>query len=136
MAKNRDAFLGGKRARIEIIPMIDIMMFLLVFFVMATLKMMTGANLQLTLPDSSTADTLPPQPVLLGVRADGTATLNGRAMDRAHIQAELARLDAAATKPAIVIAGDKGVSSELLIDTMNLAQQAGASQISIATEQN
>lgn len=136
MAKNRDAFLGGKRARIEIIPMIDIMMFLLVFFVMATLKMIAGANLHLTLPDSSTSGTLPPQPVLLGVKADGSATLNGHEMDRAHIEAELMRLNATGTKPSVVIAGDKSVSSELLIDAMNLVQHAGLAQVSIATQQN
>lgn len=135
MSKHHDAFLGGKRARIEIIPMIDIMMFLLVFFVMATLKMMSGANLDLTLPDSTTAGKLPEQPVLIGVRADGVATLNGQRMDRAHLEAALVRLSASKDKRSVVIAGDQGVSSELLIDTMNLAQKAGVSRISIATQQ-
>ncbi|WP_321792719.1 biopolymer transporter ExbD [Burkholderia pyrrocinia] len=135
MRKNRDAFLGGKRARIEIIPMIDIMMFLLVFFVMATLKMMSGANLDVTLPDSTTAGRLPDSPVLIGVRADGIATINGQRMDRAHLESALMKLGQAQDKRPLVIAGDKDVSSELLIDTMNLAQHAGVSRISIAAEQ-
>lgn len=135
MNKRHDAFLGGKRARIEIIPMIDIMMFLLVFFVMATLKMMSGANLSLTLPDSTTANRLPEQPLLIGVRADGVATLNGQRMSRGQLEAALIRLSGTGDKRSVVIAGDKGVSSELLIDTMNLAQQAGVSRVSIATQQ-
>jgi len=135
MSKNREAFLGGKRARIEIIPMIDIMMFLLVFFVMATLKMMSGANLELSLPESTTASRLPEDPVLLGVRADGTATFNGQAMDRTALASALSGLAHSGQPRPIVVAGDKDVSSELLIDIMNLAQQAGVSRISIATQQ-
>ena len=48
-----------KRARIEIIPMIDIMLFLLVFFVMLTLKMIPTTGHTTKLPVSSTAESLP-----------------------------------------------------------------------------
>ena len=59
MRNHRSHYLGAEeKARIEIIPMIDIMMFLLVFFMLATLKMIQGAGIKLDLPQSSTAEQL------------------------------------------------------------------------------
>ncbi|MBU2842851.1 ExbD/TolR family protein, partial [Acidithiobacillus thiooxidans] len=41
-----------KKGRVEIIPMIDIMLFLLVFFIMITLQMIPDKGLNLQLPTS------------------------------------------------------------------------------------
>jgi len=54
MRKRRD-LLERERPRLEIIPMIDIMMFLLVFFVMIVLKMIPDSGVTLSLPGASTA---------------------------------------------------------------------------------
>ncbi|MGC9161864.1 ExbD/TolR family protein, partial [Acidithiobacillus sp.] len=48
-----------KKGRVEIIPMIDIMLFLLVFFIMITLQMIPNSGLNLQLPQSSQAKQLP-----------------------------------------------------------------------------
>ena len=48
-------FFVEKKGRIEIIPMIDIMFFLLVFFVMITLRMIPATGIASKLPRSSTA---------------------------------------------------------------------------------
>ncbi len=46
MRNSRRHYFGADaKARIEIIPMIDIMMFLLVFFMIITLKMIEGAGI-------------------------------------------------------------------------------------------
>ena len=51
-----------KKARIEIIPMIDTMFFLLVFFMIATLSMTLQKGMPVNLPKaSSTTDDLPEQ---------------------------------------------------------------------------
>ena len=47
-------FFEKKKGRIEIIPMIDIMFFLLVFFVMITLRMIPATGIASKLPRSST----------------------------------------------------------------------------------
>ena len=48
-----------KKARIEVVPMIDIMFFLLVFFIMVALKMIPSTGLPAKLPGSATAQDLP-----------------------------------------------------------------------------
>ena len=51
----------NKKARIEIIPMIDVMMFLLVFFVLLSLNVIPALGVKTALPSSSVAKDLQTQ---------------------------------------------------------------------------
>ena len=130
MQKQRSYFMG-KRPRIEIIPMIDIMMFLLVFFIMITLKMIASATLKIDLPAAATADALPDTRVLIGIQNDGLAAVEGVKMSRADILTVLKRAQASSRNVDVVLALDKDVSAELLVDAMKLAQEAGISSVGI-----
>jgi biopolymer transport protein ExbD len=130
MEKQR-AFFAGKRPRIEIIPMIDIMMFLLVFFIMITLKMIASSTLKIDLPGATTVDNLPETRVLIGVQNDGLAAIDGVKMSRSDIQIVLKRLKAGTRPVEVVIAGDKDVSMELLVDAMKMVQAEGISSVGI-----
>ena len=125
------AYFTARRPRIEIIPMIDIMMFLLVFFIMITLKMIAGATLKIDLPKAATADALPDARVLIGVQNDGLAAIDGVKMSRDDILTVLKRVQASGRKVDVVLALDKDVSAELLVDAMKLAQQAGVNSVGI-----
>ena len=46
---------GGKRARIEIIPLIDIIFFLLATFIMVSLSMSKNQGVQVALPTAASA---------------------------------------------------------------------------------
>ncbi len=130
MPKQR-AYFTARRPRIEIIPMIDIMMFLLVFFIMITLKMIAGATLKIDLPKAATADALPDTRVLIGVQNDGLAAIDGVKMSRDDILTVLKRVQASGRNVDVVLALDKDVSAELLVDAMKLAQQAGINSVGI-----
>lgn len=130
MQKQR-AYFMGKRPRIEIIPMIDIMMFLLVFFIMITLKMIASATLKIDLPAAATADALPDTRILIGVQNDGLAAVEGVKMSRADILTVLKRAQAQSREVDVVLALDKDVSAELLVDAMKVAQEAGISSVGI-----
>lgn len=130
MPKQR-AYFTARRPRIEIIPMIDIMMFLLVFFIMITLKMIAGATLKIDLPKAVTADALPDTRVLIGVQNDGLAAVDGVKMSRDDILTVLKRVQTSGRNVDVVLALDKDVSAELLVDAMKLAQQAGINSVGI-----
>lgn len=124
-------YFTARRPRIEIIPMIDIMMFLLVFFIMITLKMIAGATLKIDLPKAATADALPDARVLIGVQNDGLAAVDGVKMSREDILTVLKRIQASGRNVDVVLAMDKDVSAELMVDAMKLAQQAGINSVGI-----
>ena len=54
--RNRNSYLEAERPRVEVIPMIDIMMFLLVFFVVLSVNMIAGTGVDMNLPGSKTTE--------------------------------------------------------------------------------
>ena len=56
---------GRKRARIEIIPLIDIIFFLLATFIMVSLSMTKNQGVQVALPTAGTAASLGDQAVMV-----------------------------------------------------------------------
>ena len=131
MARGRQ-YLEVDRARIEIIPMIDIMMFLLVFFMIVTLRMIAGSGIQLDLPGSATTQKLSPEQVTIGVQRDGTMYVDGKPIGAAELRASLAQAKRS-KRVEVVIAGDKGISLETLIGVLDIVRSAGITAVGLAT---
>ncbi|ALP67568.1 MULTISPECIES: ExbD/TolR family protein [Paraburkholderia] len=135
MRNHRSHYLGGEeKARIEIIPMIDIMMFLLVFFMLATLKMIQGAGIKLDLPQSSTAEQLQQTvKVSIGVTKNDELYLDAKQVTPTELTARLEGLVHDAKKVDVAIAGDEGTSYKNIVKVMDLVRAAGISSVALAT---
>ena len=133
MRNSRSHYFGAdEKARIEIIPMIDIMMFLLVFFMIITLKMIEGAGITLELPKAASAQKLQAAQIVVGVMPDGRIVLEGIQVSEQQL---LARLRAARTldKVDVVIAGDKSTSYQAIIKVMDVVRAAGIDAVALTT---
>lgn len=135
MRNHRSHYLGNEeKTRIEIIPMIDIMMFLLVFFMLATLKMIQGAGIKLDLPQSSTAEALQKTvKVSIGVTKDNLLYMDAKPVSEAALTDALKGLVGANEKVDVAIAGDEGTSYKNIIKVMDLVRQAGISSVALVT---
>ncbi|MGF6753385.1 ExbD/TolR family protein [Paraburkholderia sp. GAS334] len=135
MRNHRSHYLGGEeKARIEIIPMIDIMMFLLVFFMLATLKMIQGAGIKLDLPQSSTAEQLQQTvKVSIGVTKTDQLYLDAKEVSPEELTTHLQGLVHDAKKVDVAIAGDEGTSYKNIVKVMDLVRAAGISSVALAT---
>ena len=122
-----------RKGRVEIIPMIDIMLFLLVFFIMITLQMIPDKGLNLQLPASSQAKLLPHPHYTINIEKDGTVTVKGHHYDLAGLQQLLAS-DGNPGKTQITIAADKAVPFQDFVHVMDACQKAGVSDIGIAAK--
>lgn len=123
-----------RKARVEIIPMIDVMMFLLVFFVLISLNVIPALGLKTHLPSSSTAQDLKPQSkavITIGlhdvIQVDGVATPLPGLVER------LNQLRKEGEKLNLIINSDRGVEVQRLVDVMDTLKQGGFESISIAT---
>ncbi|MBC8736709.1 biopolymer transporter ExbD [Paraburkholderia sp. UCT31] len=126
-------YFEARKARIEIIPMIDIMFFLLVFFIMITLHMIPNAGLRSQLPSSATAQALPPPQVTVTLATDGSLSVDGRTLSLAQLTTLLAaRTDVAHT--VVTIAGSKQAQIQHLVSVMDACRAAGVSQIALAAQ--
>lgn len=119
-----------KKARIEIIPMIDIMLFLLVFFIMITMHMIPTTGVSSNLATSSTASELPHPKVLVSVDAAGLITVAGQTMTPDQLTSRLQAGDPAHT--LVTIAGVKDTSLQQMMAVMDACRKAGVTKIGIA----
>src|SRR5882757_3950300 len=95
---------GRKRARIEIIPLIDIIFFLLATFIMVSLSMSKNQGVQVALPTASSAASLGDQSdqdkaVTLGVTAKGDVFYNKEKITFAQLPLKLQTLKSTSKDP-------------------------------------
>lgn len=123
-----------KRARIEIIPMIDTIFFLLVFFMMASLAMTTAKGMPVNLPKASAATERPVVKVVLTLTESGRYYID---KDQVHF-GDVYRIlqDRLKDNPSavVVINCDKAQPWERGIQLADEAKRAGARYLTIATE--
>ena len=129
----RPGYFEAGKPRVEVIPMIDIMMFLLVFFVLITLKMIAGTGVAMELPASATTQELKNSTITIGVTRDGETVIDGNAVSGEELKAKLLELkkDKAID---VVLAGDKDASLQTLLKAMDAVRAAGINSVGIAAK--
>jgi len=132
MRRRRD-LLERERPRLEIVPMIDIMMFLLVFFVMIVLRMIPDSGVTLALPGASTAQSLPHTDVVIVIDQSGAMHVKDQIVSADALENYLNTVKAT-NDTDVIVAGDKGTTLQQLMSVMDLARKAGITNIGIATK--
>lgn len=119
-----------RKARIEIVPMIDIMFFLLVFFVMITLRMIPANGIASQLPSSGTAEQMPHPDIVVALKEDGSVFMNDRAVSLKELTRQLAAGNVA--KTSVTIAGAATASVQQLMAVIDACRSAGVTQVGLA----
>ncbi|MAF06033.1 ExbD/TolR family protein [Herbaspirillum huttiense] len=123
-----------RKARVEIIPMIDVMMFLLVFFVLISLNVIPALGLKTQLPSSSTAQDLKPQTkAVITIAKEDVIQVDGENTTLDALTARLDKLRKDGEKLNLIINSDRGVEVQRLVDVMDTLKKGGFDSISIAT---
>ncbi len=122
-----------RKARIEIIPMIDVMLFLLVFFIIVTLQMIPDAGVTMQLPTTSQVQQLPHPKFIVNVLADGTIKVKNTVMTPDELTAMFAA-DGDPTKTEVTIAADKASAFQHFMTVIDAARKANVTDIGIASQ--
>ncbi len=123
-----------KKARIEIIPMIDTIFFLLVFFMVASLAMSTAKGMPVNLPRASAATERPVVKVVLTLTASGSYYVDKQSVGFEQIGGILKDRLRDNPRAVVVINCDKAQSWRKGIELADEAKRAGARFLTIATE--
>ena len=123
-----------KKARIEIIPMIDTIFFLLVFFMISTLSMAHYSGLPVNLPKAATGQQPPSESAALTVGADGKITIDKQEVARDRIHATLQKRLEKNPELLVLINADERVEHGLVVEVMDQARQAGVAKMAIAVK--
>jgi biopolymer transport protein ExbD len=122
-----------RKARIEIIPMIDTMFFLLVFFMVATLTMTMQRGIQVNLPHAATAKDEIKQIVTLTLTKEGKLYFDKDEINSpAEIQSRLALMGNRVAEISVVINADKAVEHGRVIEAMDAVRKSNVTKIAVA----
>ncbi len=129
--RTRGGYFDANRPRVEVIPMIDIMMFLLVFFVVISLNMIAGSGVLMEIPGSRTTQQLKISTITVGVTKDGKVVVAGKPLNPDQLKARLNALKKDGPVD-VVLAGDKDVPLQMLLGVMDTIRGSGISSVGIA----
>lgn len=125
-----------KRARIEIIPMIDVIFFLLVFFMVSSLAMTKINSLPVNLPKTSTSPEALKQNVILTVKKDGSIFVNKAPVTLESLGTQLQYEMHDRPQDVVVVNADEGTQYGWVIQVMDRAKKIGVRKFALATEPN
>jgi len=120
----------SKRGRIEIIPMIDVMFFLLATFILTSLAMQRVNALHIDLPQGHAQTLSQSQPVTLAIDAANRLFIDGRPVRLDEVTAGIKR--AIRADGNLVVAADDHAAHGVVVQAMLAARNGGAVHFLVA----
>ena len=118
---------------INMTPLVDVMLVLLIIFIITVPVMKHAVNIDLPRASSEPEQTKP-QNILFTVAADGSYFWNEQKIDDTELKSRLAAEAAKEPQPELHIRGDKAVRYERVEQVMSAAREAGVHKIGFVTE--
>ncbi|HEY0122080.1 MAG TPA: protein TolR [Rhizobium sp.] len=125
---------GGPIADINVTPLVDVMLVLLIIFMVAAPMMTSGVPIDLpqTQAGALNAQT---QPITISIKADGQVFLQETQIDAADIAAKLQAIATTGYNERIFVRGDGKAPYGVIADVMSRIQEAGYKNIGLVTQQ-
>ena len=115
--------------RVMLIPMIDVIFFLLVFFMLFTTFRTHESGISIDLPQTSSAQTRDAGEVIITVNNAGSMFYNGRLVSESMLQSSLREALRDDPRTMVIVRADRNAVWEYVFKAMDLARQVGASRL-------
>ncbi|MGE0118955.1 MAG: ExbD/TolR family protein [Dongiaceae bacterium] len=120
-------------ADINVTPLVDVMLVLLIIFMVAAPLMMVGVPLQL--PKTSATPIGPPrEPVIVSVTRDGAVYLGEEPLTMTELQPRLAALAPQDPETTVYVRGDQALAYGRVMEVIALVNQSGFTKVSLIAE--
>ncbi len=118
---------------INMTPLIDVMLVLLIVFILAVPTMHSAVPL--TLPHaSSAAPQQPVEPVRLDIDAQGRTYWNGKAVDEDALKVQAQQAATLDPQPVVRLSGDRAVAYERVLQTLSTLQGSGLTKVNFIAQ--
>lgn len=133
MKNKRYASADGEDHGIDLAPMLDFVLNLLIFFIITT-SFIKEAGVTIVRPNASTAENREDGNILVALRPNGEVWMERHRVDMREVRGAIERLHIERPDDTVVILADKSSSAGLLAKVMDEVRQGGITEISIAAE--
>ena len=120
----------GIIAEINVTPLVDIMLVLLIIF-MLTAHLIAKQAIEIELPRAAQSTALPPTTLAIALKADGELFLNDKPVTAAALRDAIKAAVARDPKTQAIIAGDKRVSHGRVVWVLDTVKALGITQFAI-----
>ena len=118
-----------------IIPMIDIIFFLLVFFMMNSMQTVAQKALAVQLPQASNAQTPTQMPVIITLDEEGHITMDNKPVTIDEASQIMTQRMAENSNAAVILQADKRAAHGQVVAVMDMLKTAGVRRLAVAAEQ-
>jgi biopolymer transport protein ExbD len=125
---------GGMINNINVTPLCDILLVLLIIFMVAS-TYIVAQTLKVQLPKSASSDGAASTPLTLTLPRSGTIRWNGKEIDETGLKKQLASAVAANASAELIISADEKVEHGRVVHFIDLAKLAGVTKFAINVEQ-
>lgn len=122
------------KPEIMIIPMIDIMFFLLVFFMMSTLSMVNVKTVDVDMPQAQSAETKLAVTYVVTMRRDGQLFLEEKPIEETALIEQAAAEAAQNSRFSVVVRADQGLDYGMVIALLDRFKSRGILHIGLAAQ--
>jgi biopolymer transport protein ExbD len=127
-----------RRAKIEIVPLIDVVFFLLATFVMVSLSMSRNQGMQVQLPSAVSSSRMEEptktDSLTLTVMEKGEVFFNKEKITLAQLPFKLQTFKASAKDPRVIVNADAGADFKHVVAVLDEARKLGIAKVGISSE--
>ncbi|AKJ64363.1 ExbD/TolR family protein [Kiritimatiella glycovorans] len=124
-----------RRARIEMLPLIDVVFLLLVFFIYAMLSMVVHRGIEVQLPGAASAQTDQRESVTVSIDRDRSLFVEGRETSLSELAARVrAARGRRGTNLPVWIEGHREAPLDIAVGALDALRSAGITEVSFACE--
>ncbi|MBP6343844.1 MAG: biopolymer transporter ExbD [Candidatus Omnitrophica bacterium] len=125
------------RPYIQLIPLIDILFFALVFFMILSVYYHAESQIEINVPKSSQSvdPQRSPTAVVINVNTNGEYIINGQAYDAKGLEDMMRKLTLLSPNQAVIIRADEKTYHHYVIQTLDICARTNIRDISFATSE-
>jgi biopolymer transport protein ExbD len=132
MQTRRHSEEDSEETGIDLAPMLDFVMNLLIFFIITT-SFVKEAGIIVTKEEALTAESKESGNILIAIRPNGDIWMDKRRVDIREVRPMIERLHVERPEDTVVIIADKDSNTGMLTQVMDQVKLGGISDVSIAT---
>jgi biopolymer transport protein ExbD len=120
---------------INLVPLIDVLLILLIFFIVTFAMARFETDLSISVPaaESGTPNERRVGELVINIRQDGTLVWNSKVLSEEQLMGQLQEIARFDRKRAIIIRGDEGTPYKRIVDVLSVTHAAGLYHVSFAT---
>jgi len=134
LTKLRRGHKAAPIAEINMIPLIDVSLVLLIIFMVMT-PFLVQQQIRVNLPRSVSANEASDRPIVIAIQRQGELSLNGHAIAITNLESELKPLLGPHGDRPVMIQADRDLALQRVISVMDIAKKLQVIKLGISVEQ-